>query len=132
MKTDRPVVTGVTPFALIGDWDICQLLITWDHLDPLHPWKTHWEKFHNDICQIFEYRGMNLTLYHLQGTSWSSKSNPILGLGWEFLILSVIVGQLRAWGIPELIISVEDQGKESIKPLCLDFVPVCEVIMLII
>lgn len=126
MDTDRPVVTKVTPLALIEDWDICQFLIAWNHLDPLHPWKTHWEKFHNDSARSLSTLGWKLPgLIDLKGANWSSKPNPSLGLGCHGCPAQGL------GGVPKLIISVEDQGKDSIKYLCPDFVPVCEVIILI-
>ena len=47
------------------------------------------------------------------------------------LLATVMVPQLRASGVPESIIGVEDGGKKGIKHSCFVCVPIYEVIKLI-
>ena len=50
---------------------------------------------------------------------------------WEFIITEVTVLHLKAPGVSEPIISVEDRGKEGIKCLCFVCVLVCKMTILI-
>lgn len=50
--------------------------------------------------------------------------------GWEFVITTVIVLQLRVLVVPGPIISVKDRCEEGIKCLCVVYVPICEATIL--
>lgn len=52
-------------------------------------------------------------------------------IGSEFIITAFTVFQLRATGVPETILGVEDGGEEGVKCLCYVYVSICEVIILI-
>ena len=52
-------------------------------------------------------------------------------VGWELIVTALTVLQLEASEVPELMISVEDRGKEGIKSLRFICAPVCEATILI-
>lgn len=52
-------------------------------------------------------------------------------VGWEFIFTVVMVLQLKALGVPEPTIGVEESSEEDIKHLWYFYVLVCEVTVLI-
>jgi len=67
----------------------------------------------------------------LCGSRFEQQTPHTFRVGWEFVIPTVMVLQIRARGVPKAIFSVEDRGKEGIKHLCFAHVLVCEVTFLI-
>lgn len=67
-----------------------------------------------------------IRLHRFTGIQLEQQSPHNLKVNCELNILAVLVVQLRSLGRPQLIISVEDRGKEGIKHLCLVYVLGCE------
>ena len=82
----------------------------------------------DDIGQLSEHLGMNpIWTYRLLWIEVEQQILHMFRVGWEFIIPTVIVLQIRAPRVPKHIIDVEDRGKEVFKHLCFAYVLFCEV-----